>query len=88
MLLIPNSLLLSYKDLKNEIIHIYIQMVKHGGLNQVGKVRSQTPKVEPMQRDKKKPKGRAAQRAKYNDRFKTLTKNTGKGKGPNAQELK
>lgn len=62
-------------------------MVKHGGLNQVGKVRAQTPKVEKMERDKKRPKGRAAMRAKYNRRFETLGKKMGRGRGPNAQHI-
>lgn len=59
-------------------------MVKHGGLNQIGKVRSQTPKVDPMPRDKKKPQGRAAARAKYNRRYETLGKPRSRGHGPNA----
>ena len=63
-------------------------MVKHGGLANSGKVRGRTPKVEKTEALKKKPRGRAAMRAKYNRRFSTLGKRTGKGKGPNAQQVK
>jgi small subunit ribosomal protein S30e len=40
----------------------------HGSLARAGKVRGQTPKV-PKQDKKKKPKGRAMKRIKYNRRF-------------------
>jgi small subunit ribosomal protein S30e len=60
-------------------------MVKHGGLANAGKVRGQTPKVEKMERDKKRPQGRAAMRAKYNRRYETLGKPRRRGQGPNAQ---
>lgn len=40
----------------------------HGSLARAGKVRSQTPKVAKAEK-KKNPKGRAAQRVKYNRRF-------------------
>jgi len=40
----------------------------HGSLARAGKVKSQTPKVE-AQEKKKKPKGRAMKRIKYNRRF-------------------
>ena len=40
----------------------------HGSLARAGKVRGQTPKVAKADK-KKNPKGRAAQRIKYNRRF-------------------
>ncbi len=40
----------------------------HGSLARAGKVRGQTPKVA-KQEKKKKPKGRAMKRIKYNRRF-------------------
>lgn len=63
-------------------------MVKHGGLANAGKVRGATPKVEKMERSKKKPTGRAKQREKYNRRFETLGKRPRRGNGPNAQQAK
>lgn len=68
----------------------------HGGLANSGKVRGQTPKVDPMEKPKKKT-GRAAMRAKYNRRFTVVGMSnghavyaetrSGKGKGPNSQQL-
>lgn len=40
----------------------------HGSLARAGKVRGQTPKV-PKQEKKKRPRGRAMKRMKYNRRF-------------------
>ncbi|KAK9460614.1 40S ribosomal protein eS30 [Lipomyces oligophaga] len=44
----------------------------HGSLARAGKVKSQTPKVEPQEK-KKKPKGRAGKRILYNRRFVNVT---------------
>merc|ERR1712044_8 len=57
----------------------------HGSLARAGKVKGQTPKVDPEEKKKKKT-GRAARRAQYNRRF--VTTNSafgGKKKGPNCQ---
>jgi small subunit ribosomal protein S30e len=40
----------------------------HGSLARAGKVKSQTPKVEPQEK-KKSPKGRAKKRMVYNRRY-------------------
>ncbi|KAF9781311.1 ribosomal protein S30 [Thelephora terrestris] len=44
----------------------------HGSLARAGKVKSQTPKVEPQEK-KKSPKGRAKKRMVYNRRFVNVT---------------
>ncbi|KAI0060019.1 ribosomal protein S30, partial [Artomyces pyxidatus] len=44
----------------------------HGSLARAGKVKSQTPKVEPQEK-KKTPKGRAKKRILYNRRFVNVT---------------
>ncbi|KAG2007183.1 hypothetical protein CC2G_014899 [Coprinopsis cinerea AmutBmut pab1-1] len=44
----------------------------HGSLARAGKVKSQTPKVEPQEK-KKTPKGRAKKRLLYNRRFVNVT---------------
>lgn len=67
-------------------------MVKHGGLNQVGKVRGLTPKVD-KEDIPKKPKGRANMRRKYNRRYKYLyadekTKKRKQGLNSQAERLK
>ncbi|WP_411026906.1 30S ribosomal protein S30e, partial [Salmonella sp. s55044] len=55
----------------------------HGSLARAGKVRGQTPKVDP-QEDKKKPKvGRAKRRMQYNRRV-NVAPVFGKRKGPNS----
>ena len=54
---------------------------KHGGLNQVGKVKSQTPQVSKTDKPKK-PTGRALKRAQYNKR---VIVNGGITKNPNKQ---
>ncbi|KAI1169859.1 ribosomal protein S30 [Nemania sp. FL0916] len=50
----------------------------HGSLARAGKVRSQTPKVEPQEKPKK-PKGRARKREIYTRRFTNMSA-TGTGK--------
>jgi len=58
----------------------------HGGLARAGKVKGQTPKVEPT--EKKKPKvGRAKKRILYKRRFLNVVVGFGKKKGPNAQNI-
>ncbi|KAJ1680110.1 40S ribosomal protein S30 [Spiromyces aspiralis] len=44
----------------------------HGSLARAGKVKSQTPKVEPQDKHKP-PRGRALKRLKYNRRFVNVT---------------
>merc|ERR1712113_571238 len=58
----------------------------HGSLARAGKVKGQTPKVEPQ--EKRKPKtGRAKRRMQYNRRFVVQTSAFGgKRKGPNQQQ--
>ena len=49
----------------------------HGSLARAGKVRSQTPKVEPMEKPKK-PKGRAYKRLLYTRRYVNVALTGGK----------
>ena len=49
-----------------------IIMPKHGNLTRAGKVRKQTPYVDPKDRPKKKVVGRALKRKKYSRRYDTL----------------
>ncbi|KAI1976743.1 40S ribosomal protein S30 [Ophidiomyces ophidiicola] len=51
----------------------------HGSLARAGKVKSQTPKVEPQEK-KKTPKGRAKKRLQYTRRFVNVTMTGGKRK--------
>ncbi|PNY29048.1 uncharacterized protein TCAP_01035 [Tolypocladium capitatum] len=51
----------------------------HGSLARAGKVKSQTPKVEPQEKTKV-PKGRALKRLKYTRRFVNVTLTGGKRK--------
>ncbi|TVY49963.1 40S ribosomal protein [Lachnellula occidentalis] len=51
----------------------------HGSLARAGKVKSQTPKVEPQEK-KKTPKGRAKKRITYTRRFVNVTLTGGKRK--------
>eukprot|EP00088_Acartia_fossae_P062974 TRINITY_DN7646_c0_g2_i1.p1 TRINITY_DN7646_c0_g2~~TRINITY_DN7646_c0_g2_i1.p1 ORF type:complete len:131 (+),score=52.61 TRINITY_DN7646_c0_g2_i1:31-423(+) len=55
----------------------------HGSLARAGKVRGQTPKVEPQEKKKKKT-GRAKRRIQYNRRFVNVVETFGKKKGPNS----
>ena len=57
----------------------------HGGLARAGKVRGQTPKVDPEEK-KKPPTGRAKKRIQYNKRFvSTPAQQGGRRRGPNYQ---
>ena len=56
----------------------------HGSLARAGKVKGQTPKVEPAEKKKAKT-GRAKRRLQYNRRFVTESNTFGKKKGPNTQ---
>eukprot|EP00179_Madagascaria_erythrocladioides_P000655 CAMPEP_0198309000 /NCGR_PEP_ID=MMETSP1450-20131203/1480_1 /TAXON_ID=753684 ORGANISM="Madagascaria erythrocladiodes, Strain CCMP3234" /NCGR_SAMPLE_ID=MMETSP1450 /ASSEMBLY_ACC=CAM_ASM_001115 /LENGTH=77 /DNA_ID=CAMNT_0044011721 /DNA_START=75 /DNA_END=308 /DNA_ORIENTATION=+ len=59
----------------------------HGGLARAGKVKGQTPRVEPMEK-KKKAVGRAAKRNQYNKRFvNVVSQPGGRRLGPNSQQL-
>ncbi len=55
----------------------------HGSLARAGKVRGQTPKVEPQEKKKKKT-GRAKRRIQYNRRFVNVVATFGRKRGPNA----
>ena len=55
----------------------------HGSLARAGKVRGQTPKVEPQEKKKSKT-GRAKRRMQYNRRFVNVVVGFGKKKGPNS----
>merc|ERR1712150_316529 len=55
----------------------------HGSLARAGKVKGQTPKVDPQ--EKKKPKtGRAKRRQQYNSRFVNVVITPGPRRGPNS----
>jgi len=55
----------------------------HGSLARAGKVKGQTPKVDPA--EKKKPKtGRAKRRQQYNQRFVSVVVGPGRRRGPNS----
>merc|ERR1712168_447693 len=55
----------------------------HGSLARAGKVKGQTPKVDPQ--EKKKPKtGRAKHRQQYNNRFVNVVITPGPRRGPNS----
>merc|ERR1712018_260334 len=57
----------------------------HGSLARAGKVKGQTPKVDPQ--EKKKPKtGCAKRRTQYNNRFVNVVMTPGRRKGPNSNE--
>merc|ERR1712189_11304 len=57
----------------------------HGSLARAGKVKGQTPKVDPQ--EKKKPKtGRAKRRQQYNNRFVNVVITPGRRKGHNSNE--
>jgi len=56
----------------------------HGSLARAGKVRGQTPKVEPKEK-KKKPTGRAKRRLQYTRRFvNVVVAGPGRRRGPNS----
>ncbi|KAG9391114.1 ribosomal protein S30 [Carpediemonas membranifera] len=57
----------------------------HGSLARAGKVRNQTPKVEPQEDKKKRLVGRPQKRFLYNKRFVNVVATQGKPRGPNAQ---
>ncbi|KAL6863855.1 ribosomal protein S30 domain-containing protein [Trichoderma novae-zelandiae] len=58
----------------------------HGSLARAGKVKSQTPKVEPQEKPKT-PKGRALKRHKYTRRFVNVTLTGGKRKVRISEQL-
>ncbi|XP_075227227.1 ribosomal protein S30 [Lycorma delicatula] len=55
----------------------------HGSLARAGKVKGQTPKVEKVEKKKKKT-GRAKRRIQYNRRFVNVVQTFGRKRGPNA----
>ncbi|XP_073982534.1 ribosomal protein S30 [Rhodnius prolixus] len=56
----------------------------HGSLARAGKVKGQTPKVEKMEKKKKKT-GRAKRRIQYNRRFVNVVQTYGRRRGPNSR---
>nr|BAN20333.1 ribosomal protein S30 [Riptortus pedestris] len=56
----------------------------HGSLARAGKVKGQTPKVEKMEKKKKKT-GRAKRRIQYNRRFVNVVQTFGRRRGPNSR---
>merc|ERR1712098_82787 len=72
--------------LENHTIDLNIPLLGgkvHGSLARAGKVRGQTPKVEPQEKKKKKT-GRAKRRIQYNRRFVNVVETFGRKKGPNS----
>lgn len=55
----------------------------HGSLARAGKVKGQTPKVDPQEKKKKKT-GRAKRRMQYNRRFVNVVQSFGRKRGPNS----
>ena len=55
----------------------------HGSMARAGKVRNQTPKVEPMERAKKRVTGRAKKRQQYKRRIINVDPKDKRKKGPN-----
>ena len=55
----------------------------HGSMARNGKVRNQAPKVDKMERDKKKIVGRGKKRQQYLKRIKNVDPNDKRRKGPN-----
>jgi small subunit ribosomal protein S30e len=58
----------------------------HGSLARAGKVKGQTPKVEKVEKKKKKT-GRAKRRFQYNRRFVNIVQSFGRKRGPNAAPI-
>ena len=56
----------------------------HGSMARNGKVRNQAPKVDKMERNKKKICGRANKRAQYIKRIASVDPDDKRKKGPNA----
>jgi len=59
--------------------------VKHGSLARAGKVKGQTPKIDPIDK-RKQPRGRAKKRMLFNRRFVNVVVGPGKKKGYNTQQ--
>merc|ERR1712048_1547261 len=78
--------LFSYDVAAESTINLGVRMLGgkvHGSLARAGKVKGQTPKVDPQ--EKKKPKtGRAKRRQQYNSRFVNVVVVPGRRRGPNS----
>ena len=76
-----------YNIQKESTLHLVLRLrgaKVHGSLARAGKVKGQTPKVEPQEKKKKKT-GRAKRRIQYNKRFVNVVKGPGAKRGPNSQ---
>lgn len=75
-----------YNIQKESTLHLVLRLrggKVHGSLARAGKVKGQTPKVEPQEKKKKKT-GRAKRRIQYNSRFVNVVTGMGKKRGPNS----
>ncbi|CAH1392091.1 unnamed protein product [Nezara viridula] len=74
-------------DLENRNLDLTVPLLGgkvHGSLARAGKVKGQTPKVEKMEKKKKKT-GRAKRRIQYNRRFVNVVQTYGRRRGPNSR---
>lgn len=86
LLLAPSVL---FFDSLDYYYSIHIMGKVHGSLARAGKVKGQTPKVEPQEDKKKQPRGRAKKRLQYNRRYvNVVTGMGGKRVGPNSNSDK
>merc|ERR1719348_485126 len=77
---------MSLSILENQAVDVTVPLAGgkvHGSLARAGKVRGQTPKVEAVEKKKKKT-GRAKRRIQYNRRFVNVVETFGRKKGPNS----
>ncbi len=79
-----------YNIQKESTLHLVLRLrgggKVHGSLARAGKVRNQTPKVEPAEGKHKHTTGRAKKRIQYNRRFvNIISAPGGKQQGPNKQ---
>ena len=87
--LLPTS---DYNIQKESTLHLVLRLrgggKVHGSLARAGKVKGQTPKVEPQEK-KKEPRGRAKKRIQFNRRITNVVLGgNGKAVGPNSNASK